>query len=81
MCWTSGSGWIVHSLSGRNTRPRSARARQLSEVLSISAVTIFKLAERGTLTFFRVGSARDSVRAQLLIGCGRVAARCPCHGM
>jgi hypothetical protein len=31
-------------------------ARQWSEVLSISAVTIFKLAERGTLQPFRVGS-------------------------
>ena len=31
-------------------------ARQLSELLSISAVTIFKLAKRGTLPSFRVGS-------------------------
>ena len=31
-------------------------ARQLSEILSISAVTIFKLAKRGTLPSFRVGS-------------------------
>jgi hypothetical protein len=31
-------------------------ARQLSEVLSIFAVTILKLAERGTLQPFRVGS-------------------------
>jgi excisionase family DNA binding protein len=32
------------------------KARQLSELLSISAVTIFKLAKRGTLPSFRVGS-------------------------
>jgi hypothetical protein len=31
-------------------------ARELSEILSISAVTVFKPAKRGTLPSFRVGS-------------------------